>query len=101
MKNKREAYLERIIYNFIEKYRSFKGITSVVISTAIQIDEATKSQIVGILKGQLKGNIELNEQVNEDIIGGFILTFENKQLDVSTSSELRKIKRELLNATLK
>jgi len=94
--NNREAFLDRILMRFEENYRKHKGITEAIITTAFKLDDNSKAKIVGILKSQLKGEIELKEQINDEIIGGFILSFDNTQLDVSVNSELQKVKRELL-----
>ena len=39
--------------------------------------------------------IELQEQVREELIGGFVLRVEDKQLDASVKGKLARIKKEL------
>ena len=42
-----------------------------------------------------KAEIELQEEVNKDLIGGFVLRVEDKQLDSSVKGKLARIKKEL------
>ncbi len=72
--NKRESYLSHIARNFKTLYKKSQGILSAEIVVSESID---KSQI----------------------LGGFILRVEDEQFDASVSSELAKIKRQLLESS--
>jgi F-type H+-transporting ATPase subunit delta len=51
--------------------------------------------MLAIITRVFKAEIELKEDVNKDLIGGFVLRVEDKQLDSSVKGKLRRIKKEL------
>jgi F-type H+-transporting ATPase subunit delta len=91
----REEYLPEIITAFIGQYNAMKGIHTVKLTTATALTEELKQSIIGKLKAEtaLK-NIELETEVKEELIGGFILEFNNNLVDASISKELRDIKKQ-------
>jgi len=48
-----------------------------------------------MISAAFKSEIELKEEVKEDLLGGFIIKVENKQLDASVKGKLACIKKEL------
>jgi len=60
------------------------NITTAVIKTAIGLDDKLKKRVLEIVKQTAgKGEIELIEKVDPSIIGGFVLSISDKQLDES------------------
>jgi F-type H+-transporting ATPase subunit delta len=98
IKKKREPYLLSILNAFIEKYNELKDITSVTVTTAVPVDDQFKADIIELMKQKYdKKNIIVSEKVNEELIGGFVLEFEDKKLDTSVSYQLDKLRKELKN----
>lgn len=93
--NRREAYLKITALNFLKLYRNELNITEVELTTAIELDENSKKAIIDMLKEKVGEKIDLKTNVNPDIIGGFIVRIEDKQLDASVSGQLQKFKKEL------
>ncbi len=94
-KNKREVYLKMITLDFLNFYRNFFHIKEVQLTTAVIIDENTKQQISNILLQALSSKIEISNIVDSEIIGGFKLRVDDKQIDVSIKNQLHQIKQEL------
>ncbi len=92
-KKKREAILETIAHQFVVLYKEFKNITTATLGTAIPLDKALKNKIVGLLQEQTKGEIDLIEQVDEDLIGGFVLGYDDKQYDASVKKQIKELQR--------
>jgi F-type H+-transporting ATPase subunit delta len=44
--------------------------------------------------------VDLTERVNENLIGGFILRIDDRQLDASVATQLRKVREELLQTEI-
>ncbi|PZP50616.1 MAG: ATP synthase F1 subunit delta [Pseudopedobacter saltans] len=89
----RARYLDQIAQSFIEQYEAANGIHEVLLTTAIAVDNTTKDLIVNKLKGVTQfEKVRLNSKVNPDIIGGFILEFDNKLIDASVSRKLNDLK---------
>ncbi len=101
LQNKREEYIPGICRNFLELIRKEQNIKSAMLVTAIEIDSKTIDKIKTLLEKELKATVELNTQVDSEIIGGLILRIDDKQYDASVTTQLRKIKRELLDTELR
>jgi len=98
--NKREDHIADIIRNFIKLYKKDKNIKTVVLTTPVSIDQSLENEISKLIKTKFETNIELIKEVDKNIIGGFILKIENQLLDASVSSQLKRIKQELLETHL-
>jgi F-type H+-transporting ATPase subunit delta len=89
----REFYLPEIINAFIDQYNAVKGIHKVKLTTAAPVSDEVKRSIVSkITKETSLEHIELESVVKEEIIGGFILEFENNLVDASIRRDLRDLK---------
>ncbi len=88
----REFYLPEIADAFIDQYNTLKGIHKVKLTTAVPVSDEVKDEIVNKIKSKTASNIELESVVNEDIIGGFVLEFDNNLIDASIQRELRNVK---------
>lgn len=89
----REFYLPEIVDAFIDQYNAIKGIHKVKLTTAAPVsDEVKKSIVRKMIKETSLEHIELESVVKEEIIGGFILEFNNNLVDVSIQRDLRDLK---------
>jgi len=100
VKNGRELFLPGIAREFIRATKQYKGITSAVLTTAVNVDSEIKKQISDLIARIFKTKVELKEVVDESIIGGFILKVEDNYLDASVRNKLHKIEKELKNKVL-
>jgi F-type H+-transporting ATPase subunit delta len=100
IRNKREEYLPGIARNFRDLYRRSRGIKSASLTTAQQVDESVTKRIGALIKKTYKSGVELTASVDEEMIGGFILTIEDRQYDASVSSSLKKMKKQLIQTHL-
>jgi F-type H+-transporting ATPase subunit delta len=98
IKNKRELYLPLICQRYIDEYKLKLGIKEAFISTANVLNPDYKKQIQEYITKKLKINIELQEKVDPLLIGGFILRIEDQQINASIKSQLKIIKRQLINS---
>ncbi len=91
----REEYLPEIVTAFIGQYNEIKGIHTVKLTTATAISEELKQAIVSKIKAETSlQNIELETLVKEELIGGFVLEFNNNLVDASIERDLRDIKKQ-------
>jgi len=100
IKNKREVYLAGIARNFSDLYRKDQGIRSASLVTAIPVDDEAIKGIREMIKKAYNSEVELTASVDEDVIGGFVLTIEDMQYDASVASNLRKMKKQLLQTSI-
>jgi F-type H+-transporting ATPase subunit delta len=99
--NKREHHIPDIARNFLDLYRKEKGIKTVVLTCAAKIDEASRKQLVELIRSTYKKEVEMTEITDERLIGGFILRLDDQQYDASVASRLSKLKQEMLNPAFK
>ncbi len=95
VRNKREEYLPGMARYFIRLYKEEKGIQVATLSSAVKLDRENTEKIREMIQKAFKSEIELEMEVKEDLIGGFVLRVENKQLDASVKGKLAQIKKEL------
>ena len=93
--NSREEYLAAICRHYIKLYKEEKGIKMTSIETATPLTDTIRMEMVAIITRAFNAEIELKEEVKKELIGGFVLRVEDKQLDSSVKGKLGRIKKEL------
>jgi F-type H+-transporting ATPase subunit delta len=99
--NKREVYIPGICRNFLVLIRKDQNIKSAVLITASEINTKTIDKIRTLMEKELDAKVELSSQIEPEIIGGLILRIDDKQYDASVTTQLRKIKQDLLESEQK
>jgi F-type H+-transporting ATPase subunit delta len=89
----RESLLPAISKEFHVAYNENKGIGKATVTTTVPMDAALRAEIEIIVK-QLskKSKIELEEKVDQNLIGGFVLNVDDRQIDASIKSKLKSLK---------
>ena len=77
---------------FVNQYDVKKKIVKASVVSASPLSEENKQQIIAELKKSIDGNIILQTKVNPELIGGFILTVGDLQVDTSLASGLARLK---------
>ena len=92
----REAYLPEIANSFIEQYQKIKHISKVKITSATAINDKNLEDIKQKLlsSGVTDSNLEVSTAVDPNLIGGFILEFDDKIYDASVKHKLELLKKE-------
>lgn len=89
---KRENHLPTIVQSFIDQYNKLQEIVTVNFTTPVAVDPALEEKIKEIVrKATGKSNIDLRTKVNPNIIGGYILQYEDKQYDASVFRHLETL----------
>jgi len=94
LKKRREVNLKTIAMSFIAEYKENKGIKVAHLKTASEVDVNIKEEFKSILATQTNKKIELQEEVNPEIIGGFVVTIDDKQADSSVSTKIQRLRKE-------
>jgi F-type H+-transporting ATPase subunit delta len=92
-KKGREKYIPTICEAFVEIYLEYKNILSVEVTTAQKAEKVITDDITKKLHEATKMNIELTEKVDENVIGGFVINFQDYQYDASIINQLNKLKK--------
>lgn len=91
----REAHLAEIANEYILQYKIIKHISTVKLVTASPLsEEAVKTIHAKLLASNATdNNVELVTEVNPDLIGGFVILFEDKLYDASVAHKLELMKK--------
>ena len=98
--NKREVYLPGIARNFGDLYRRARGIRKASLVTAQPVDDSAIKGIRELITRTFDSDVELSSSVDREVIGGFVLTVEDRQYDASVATNLEKIKKQLLQTRI-
>jgi F-type H+-transporting ATPase subunit delta len=90
----RGEVLYHTAHEFINQYDVIENIVKASVVSASVLSEENKNTIIAEIKEVTGGTVLLNAKVDPALIGGFILTVGDRQVDTSISGDLKKIRRE-------
>lgn len=89
----REDALMAIATDFHRKYNIHEGIQEAELVTTFPIDEDLRKTFIGLVKEiSGKNRVELTEKVDPEIIGGYVLTVDDRQIDESLDGRLKMLR---------
>ena len=94
--HKRIEYFERMLYSFIEQYRSANGIMVGKLVTAAPV-AGLKERLQTALSEKTGVSVLLEEDVDPEILGGFVLNIDDLMMDASVEGQFRLLRRELID----
>jgi len=89
---KREGQLYLIAKRFVNLYKAHNKIETATVTTAVEIDENLRHEVLRFIKTHGEKKIDLTEKIDKNIIGGAIIRMGDKQLDVSVSKVIHELK---------
>ncbi|MCX6352677.1 MAG: ATP synthase F1 subunit delta [Bacteroidetes bacterium] len=97
LRKKREIILEDIFKQFIAMYNESKGILHAKVYSAVPVSEKILADIKKYLAKSNHNNVLIETEVQPELLGGFILQYNDKLVDASVSSQLRALRNQLMN----
>lgn len=88
--------LERMLYSFLDQYRSAESIKVGRLVTACPVP-GLKEKLQTVLSERTGAAVTLDENVDPSIIGGFILSIDDLRMDACVAGQLRRLHRELVD----
>ena len=95
-KNKRLYMIRDISLNYINLYKSKKGISNAKITTAVKLSKELEIKVMEKLKNIHKGEIKILNVIDPKIIGGFIINFKGLQYDASVKNQFKLLKSQIV-----
>lgn len=92
----RSEVLHEITREFHTQYLEFKGIQKAKVITTFKLDDTLRNEFNKIVKALTNKNPDLSQEVSKDIIGGYILNIDDRRIDSSLKSMLKKIEHDLI-----
>jgi F-type H+-transporting ATPase subunit delta len=90
----RESLIDDISYAFEDQYLSHKNILKTTIKSVDGLNEDFKSKVTELVKNAYNKDVEIIEEKDPTLIGGFVLTIGDKQVDASISRKLAELEKE-------
>lgn len=90
----REKYIPYISKAFDDIYKDYKNIVNVILTTTYKTDKEIKDRVLKLLTDITNKNIELDEVIDDELIGGFVINFEDYQYDASVKTQLKRLRKE-------
>jgi F-type H+-transporting ATPase subunit delta len=88
----REMLLPAIADEFHKQYNDHHGIGMANVTTVFQLDDRLRQEFKTLTGGLIgKRKIELSESIDKDLIGGYVLKVEGKQVDESLRGKLKEL----------
>ena len=95
LKEGREKALQFMAASYITLYRKHKNITRGKLITASAVSQNTVDKMKQMVEDKTQGTVEFNTKIDNELIGGFILEYDDYRMDASVKSKLRGILSEL------
>ncbi|MCC8425123.1 ATP synthase F1 subunit delta [Mucilaginibacter sp. UR6-11] len=87
-------------HEFVNQYDTLKHITQATVVSATPLSEANKAKILAEVKAAAGGEVVLEAKVDPTLIGGFVLTVGDRQVDTSIANNLKKLKKNFAQGTV-
>ncbi len=95
---RREQWIADMMNAYVVLYNELKGIVPVNVITATEMNEELEAEFKTMMQKEFGiDKMEMSKEVNREIIGGFILQFEDKRYDASVQNMLDQIRKDLHN----
>jgi F-type H+-transporting ATPase subunit delta len=100
IRKRRESFIPEIAKQFVEEYKEFKNILTVHFASPEKPDAENRKLVLELMKNYTKANVELVEDIDKELIGGFVLSWHDKQYDASISREIEDMRRAMAKVNL-
>lgn len=90
----RAGILYATAQEFGNQYNVLKNIIKATVVSAAPLSEASKQQLTDEVKAITGGTVIMQTKIDPSLIGGFVLTVGDRQIDTSVASSLQKIKKD-------
>jgi len=79
---------------YINMYDVKHNIIHASVVSAVALSDANKQKMIADIIASTGGTVKLETKVDPSLIGGFVLTVGDRQIDTSIASDLHKLKKE-------
>lgn len=93
--NGRAPILHYISASYVSLVEQHRGLVSAKITSAIALDDASRKKILEKLSFMFPEKLKLTENIDSSLIGGFIVTIGDKQIDSSVSKKFKDLRQKL------
>ncbi len=92
VRKNREPLIPEIALQIIELYQNYKNILTVHFKSPVLPEPETRKKILELMKHYTQSDIDLKTEIDESLIGGFVLSWQDKQYDASIRREIEEMR---------
>jgi F-type H+-transporting ATPase subunit delta len=96
----RESLIPEIAFKIIDLYQSYKNILTVHFKSPVLPDPGIRNKVFELMKNYTKSDIDLKAEIDESLIGGFVLSWQDKQYDASIRREIDEMRNAIAKVNL-
>jgi len=85
---------------YINQYNFINNIVKATVVTPTILSAANKQKMIAEVEGATGSTVILETKTDRALIGGFVLTVGDRQIDTSIASDLKKLKKEFAGAAI-
>ena len=100
VRKRRERFIHPIADAFIEQFQDHMKILPVKVRSAVPLSVGMRTRLAGVMKKYTDAAVELEVTVDPEVIGGFLLSWKDKQIDTTISHEIERLKRGVARVNL-
>lgn len=93
----REHLLGEMARAYVRLYRRHRGVVYARVVTARELDRESYRQLHDLLVGQFGSRVEMDVVLDEQLLGGFVIRVDGKQLDASVKGQLERIRNQFMS----
>jgi F-type H+-transporting ATPase subunit delta len=97
---RREVFIPQIAGEYLINYKKFKNIITVHFTSSTAINDDIRKKVVDLLEKQTGSTVELIEVIKKELIGGFVLDYDDYKYDASIAYQLKKLKKQSAEVNL-
>ena len=95
----RESLIDDIAVAFEDQYLAHKNVLRTVIKSVDGLNDDFKFKVTELVRTAYDKDVEIIEEKDPSLIGGFVLTIGDKQVDASISRKLAELEKEFSRNT--
>jgi F-type H+-transporting ATPase subunit delta len=85
---------------YVNMYDVKNNIVHATVVSAAELSDTNKKKIIGEIEASTGGTVKLIARIDPDLIGGFVLTVGDRQIDTSIASDLNRLKKEFAHRVI-
>ncbi|MEI7661057.1 MAG: ATP synthase F1 subunit delta [Bacteroidota bacterium] len=96
----REKFIPAIALKMVDLYNDYKNILIVHFKSPVLPDQVTRQQVLELMESYTQSDVDLKPEIDESLIGGFILSWKDKQYDASIRREIEDMRNAMAKVNL-
>ncbi len=95
LEERREKFLQFMMWSYIDLYREDKNIVIGRLTTAVPAPKLAK-KLEAISSEQRKGNVVIETKVDPALLGGYVFELAGYRMDASVANQLKRVEQQFI-----